>query len=180
MEPAELSEALRIAQAATRLGQFRAADWPDLAVALLLEGVADPEVAELAGLDRYASPWRIDPLVTSLCDKHAVAAPADSDEAVALLAGLMSEELRARPAAVTSPMIRLLARLAPPDFDSDLANQCYGAEEYLDCGCSAHVDSTWENELRALPGPRIPDTIIRELSRPLRSTLPAAQPSKGN
>jgi len=28
-------------------------------------------------------------------------------------------------------MIRMLTRLAPPDFESDLANECVGAAEYV-------------------------------------------------
>lgn len=34
----------------------------------------------------------------------------------------MADDLRVRPASVTAPMIRLPARLAPPDFESDLAS----------------------------------------------------------
>lgn len=42
--------ALSLARASEELGWFRPSDWPDLAVALLLEGSEDAEVAELAGL----------------------------------------------------------------------------------------------------------------------------------
>lgn len=169
-----------IARAAERMRKLGSGDWPALAVALLVEGVDDPEVAELAGFDEHVNPWMVDPLVESLYARYTVAAPSDTNEAVALIAGLLSADLRARPATVTGPMIRLLARLAPPDFDSDLANQCYGAEEYLDCDCSAEVDPAWENELLALPGPHIPDGVMRVLARPLRATLPLVQPPHGH
>lgn len=160
--------------------RLSAGDWPGLAVALLFEAVEDPEVAELAAFDRRVSPWKVDPLTDSLYDRYGAAAPADSDEAVASLAGLMAADFQARPATVTGPMIRVLARLAPPDFDSDLANQCYGVEEYLDCDCSGHVDFAWEDQLMALPRPQMPDGVIQELARPLRSTLPLVQPPHGH
>jgi hypothetical protein len=66
------------------------------------------------------------------------------EDAVAVLARLMADDLRVRPAAVTAPMIRLVARLAPPDHESDLANECFGCEEYLDCDC-ARVDPQFES-----------------------------------
>jgi len=47
--------ALTIARATEELGWFRPLDWPDLAVALLLEGSEDAEVAEQAGLPLTAS-----------------------------------------------------------------------------------------------------------------------------
>lgn len=78
-------------------------------------------------------------------------------------------------------MIRLLARLAPPNFDSVLANECFGVEEYLDCDCSAaKVDQTLEAELEALPGPQVADAIVRALARRFRSALPSEQPSRGH
>lgn len=154
------------------MGQLSSGDWPGFAVALLVEAVDDPEVAELAAFGRRVSPWKVNLLTESLYDRYGVAAPADSNEAVASLAGLMAADFQARPATVTGPMIRVLARLAPPDLDSDLANQCYGVEEYLDCDCSGDVDPAWENELLALSKAQIPDGVIRELARPLRSTLP--------
>jgi hypothetical protein len=86
-------------------------DWPDLAGALLLEDVQDPEVAELAGFDHQVSAWTIDPLTEALYERYEVLAP-DMEGAVASLAGLMAADLRARTTVVTGPMIRLLARLA--------------------------------------------------------------------
>lgn len=180
MEFDEVSEALRVARAAQELGQLNTRDWPGLAVALLLEGADDPEIAQLAGFNQHASYWDIEPVLAPLFDRHAAAAPGDTEEAVVTMAGLMAADLRARPAAVTSPMIRLLARLAPPHFSSDLANRCYGAEEYLDCDCADRVDPNWEAELDALPGPRLPDAVIHELARPLRSKLPAVQPDRSH
>lgn len=107
------------------MGFLSAGDWPDLAVALLLEGVEEPEVLELAGFNHSVSPWQIDPLAASLYERHATTAAQHAEAAVATLARLLAVELRARPSSVTGPMIRLLARLAPPDFESDLATQCF-------------------------------------------------------
>jgi hypothetical protein len=52
MDDGSMREALALAQASERVGRFEPSDWPDLAVALLLAGVEDEEVAELAGFDR--------------------------------------------------------------------------------------------------------------------------------
>ena len=175
-----LKETLRIAQAAERLGCLASGEWPDLAVALLLEDVEDPEIAELAALDPHASGWTVDPLTEALFERHKVPAP-DTEGAVNSLAGLMSADLRARPAVVSGPMIRLLARLAQPsDFESNLANKCYAAGEYLDCDCSGEVDPAFEADLQALPGPLIPDSVAWVLAGPLRSTLPVVQPPHGH
>ena len=43
------------------MGWLRSGDWPNLAVALLLEVVEDPEVAELTGFDGQVSAWTVDP-----------------------------------------------------------------------------------------------------------------------
>jgi hypothetical protein len=175
VDAAALWETLRVARAAERMKFLRPADWPDLAVALLLEDVEDPEIAELAGFDASVSDWTVRPLTEALYEKHGVP-ELDPEGAVECLAGLMAEDLRARPSVVTGPMIRLLARLAPPDFDSSLANRCYGAEEYLDCDCAGRVDPTDEAELERRPGPRLPDSVVQVLAGPLRSTLPLVQP----
>ena len=74
----------------------------------------------------------------------------------------------------------MLARLAPPNFESSLASKCYGAEEYLDCDCSGRADPTLEVYLEELPGPHIPDSIARVLAKPLRLTLPLVQPAHGH
>jgi hypothetical protein len=175
-----LGETLRLARAAERLGCLTPSDWPDVAVALLLEGVEDAEVAELAGLDRQVSGWTVDPLTTVLYERHAVPNLA-ADSAVRALAGLMAADLLARPAAVTGPMIRILAQLAQPsDFEASLANECYGVEEYLDCDCSGRLDPAFEAELEAIPGPHIPDALVQVLAAPLRATLPLIQPPHGH
>jgi hypothetical protein len=170
--------ALSVARAAEYCGCFEPGDWPDVAVSMLLEGSEDAEIAELAGLSRQVNGWDTDPLVAAVCERHGVST-SGADESTNLMARLMADELRARPASVTSPMIRLLARLAPPNFESDLANQCLGVEEYLDCGC-VQVDPVLEAELGLLPTLRLPAPVVRTLARPLRSTLPTAQPPRGH
>ena len=80
-----------------------------------------------------------------------------------MVADLLAAELRSRPTDVTSPMVRLLARLAPPNYRSALANQAYGAEEYLDCDCTAGVDPAWEADLESRAGIAIPDEVTRAL-----------------
>jgi len=115
--------------------------------------------------------------VTPLYERYAIPG-ATAEEAVALLAATMAADLRARPAVVTAPMVRALARLAPPGFESELANQCYRAEEYLDCDCHVTVDETWIRDPEALPGPEVPDSIVEVLARRLRSTMPTRQPPR--
>lgn len=164
--------ALSVARAAERLGCLKPGDWPDVAVGMLLEGNEDPEIAELAGLSRHVNGWDTEPLVAAVCERYDVSS-LGADESTDLVARLMADDLRARPVSVTAPMIRLLARLAPPDFESDLAGRCFGLEEYLDCGC-AQVDPAFEAELRLLPTLRLPATVVQALAKPLRSTLPAS------
>lgn len=178
MENALVRSALSVARAAERCGCLKPGDWPDVAVGMLLEGNEDPEIAELAGLGRQVNGWDTEPLVAAVCERHGVSTPGPG-ESTELVARLMADDLRARPASVTAPMIRLLARLAPPDFESDLANRCFGAEEYLDCGC-AQADPDLEAELRLLPTLRLPDSLVRALARPLRSTLSATRPAPGH
>ncbi|MBK9158157.1 MAG: hypothetical protein WAV45_10230 [Propionibacteriaceae bacterium] len=175
-----LNEALHVARASERMGRLRSTDWPDLAVALLVEGADDQEVAELAGLNRHASGWTIATLVDSICARYGVASR-DAESAVALLARLMAAEFRARPGVVTEPMIRALAPLAPWEFDSDLANRCYRVREFLDCDCQAdEEDQALEDQLEALPGPQIPDSLVQTLAYPLRSALPTTQPPRSH
>jgi hypothetical protein len=145
---------------------------------MLLQGTEDPEIAELAGLSHPVSGWGTDPLVAAACEQHRVSTPGP-DESTNLMARLMADDLRARPASVTAPMTRLLARLAPPDFESDLANQCLNVAEYLDCDC-VQVDPNFEAELRLLPTLRLPAPVVQALARPLRSTLPVTQPPRGH
>ncbi|AUI60044.1 hypothetical protein B1H26_35515 [Amycolatopsis sp. BJA-103] len=170
--------ALSVAMAAQRHGYLASGQWPDVAVALLLEGNEDPEIAELAGLNGQSTGWDTAPLVAAVCERLGVSSPG-AGESADLVARLMADELRARPASVTAPMIRLLARLAPLDFESDLANRCYGAAEYLDCGC-ARVDSDLEAESRLLPTLSLPASVVQVLAWPLRSTLPTVQPPLGH
>lgn len=170
-----LWETLHSARAAERMSFLRPADWPGLAVALLLEDVEDPEIAELAGFDESVSAWAVHPQTEAPYERYEVP-KMDAESAVTSLAGLLAADFRTRPSVVTGPMIRLLARLAPPHFESSLANQCYGAEEYLDCDCRPRVDTTSEDELERRPGPPLPDSVVQLLAGPLRSTLPSTQP----
>ncbi|MFG1642913.1 hypothetical protein ACGFMK_21700 [Amycolatopsis sp. NPDC049252] len=178
MDEASVRTALSVARSAELRGCLAPGDWPDVAVGMLLEGNDDPEIAELAGLSRQATGWDTEPLVAAVYERHEIPA-AGTDESTELVARLPADDLRARPAAVTAPMIRLLARLAPPDFASDLAYRCFRVEEYLDCGC-AQVDPAFEAELRQLPTLRLAPSVVEALARPLRSTLPAAQPPPGH
>jgi hypothetical protein len=137
-------------------------------------GDDDPQIAELAGLPASTTGCDTEPLVSCLYDKYGVPLP-EAEDAVAVLARLMASDIRARPAAVAAPMIRLVAKLAPPTYESDLANQCYGCAEYLHCDC-ARVDPALDTALQSLPPLQLPDGVIRVLARPLRSTLPLVQP----
>jgi hypothetical protein len=178
VDDASLRTTLLVARAAESHGCLEPGDWPDVAVSLLMEGNDDPEIAELAGLSRRASGWDTDPLVAAACARHRISAP-DRENAVQLIARLMADDLRARPAAVTAPMIRLLARLAPPDFESNLATRCFTAEEYLDCSCGEE-DSGFEAKLQSMPTLGLPAPVVQTLARPLRSTLPTVQPPHGH
>jgi len=76
------------------------------------------------------------PLVSCLYERYEVRLP-DPEDAVVALARLMASDLRARPATVTAPMIRLVARLVSPPYESGLATECYGCAKYLDCDCAS-------------------------------------------
>ncbi|MGW4523719.1 hypothetical protein [Amycolatopsis sp. NPDC004378] len=178
MDDASTRTALLVARAAESRGCLQPGDWPDVAVSLLLEGNEDPEIAELAGLNRRANGWDTAPLADAVCARHEILVPGE-DESTDLVARLMADDLRARPAEVSAPMIRLLARFASPDFDSDLANRCFAAEEYLDCGCG-EVDLEFEAELQSMPTLGLPARVVQALARRLRSTLPATQPAHGH
>jgi hypothetical protein len=173
-----LRTAFTVAKSAERCSYWAPRHWPDLAVELLVAGFVDPEIAELAGLPTSVTGWDTDPLVSALYDRYQVRAP-QIEDAVAVLARLMADDLRARPAAVTAPMIRLVARLAPPDHESDLANECFGCEEYLDCDCG-RVDPQFESKLENLPPLQLPDGLVQVLARPLRATLPLVQPQRSH
>jgi hypothetical protein len=170
--------ALTIARSAERWPHWQPGDWPGLAVEMLVAGSGDDEIAELAGLPSTVTGWETETLVASLYEKYDVPTHG-AEEAVALLAQLLATDLRMRPAAVTAPMIRLIAKLAPPSYESDLANECYGCAEYLDCDC-ASVDPRLESHLESLPPLELPGGILQVLARPFRSTLPTVQPPRGH
>jgi hypothetical protein len=173
-----LATALAVARSAELLSGWRPRDWTDLAVELLLAGIDDLEIAELAGLPASVTGWETDPLVASLYEKHGVPLP-DPEQAVTLLARLMATDLRLRQATVTAPMIRMVAGLALAAPESDLANQCNRSAEYLDCDCVA-VDPGLEAELENLRLLTLPDSLVQVLARPIRSTLPRSQPPHGH
>ncbi|WP_370971096.1 hypothetical protein [Amycolatopsis sp. cg9] len=112
-----LRTALLVARVAESRGCLHPGDWPDVAVGLLLEGAEDPAIAEPAGLSRRANGWDTEPLVAAACERHEIVTPR-REESTVLVARLMADDLRARPAAVTAPM----TRLAPPEFEPDLAS----------------------------------------------------------
>ena len=178
MDDQVLATALAVARSAELLSGWRPRDWTDLAVELLLAGIDDLEIAELAGLPASVTGWETDPLVASLYEKHGVPLP-DPEQAVTLLARLMATDLRLRPATVTAPMIRMVAGLALAAPESDLANQCNRSAEYLDCDCVA-VDPGLEAELENLRLLTLPDSLVQVLARPIRSTLPRSQPPHGH
>ena len=178
MDDQVLATALAVARSAGRLSGWRPRDWPDLAVELLLAGIDDLAIAELAGLPASVTGWETDPLVASLYQKHGIPLP-DPEEAVTLLARLMATDLRLRPATVTAPMIRMMAGLAPAAPESYLANQCNRSAEYLDCDC-VPVDPGLEAELENLTPLTLPDSLVQVLARPIRSTLPRSQPLHGH
>ena len=182
MDDQALATALAVARSAERVSDWRPRDWPDLAVELLLAGVDDLEIAELAGLPADVTGWETDPLVASLYEKHGVALP-DPAEAVTLLARLMATDLRLRPAAITAPMIRMVAGLALEAPESDLANQCFRSAEYLDCDCvpvDRGLEPAIEAKLENLTPLALPDSVIQLLARSIGSTLPRSQPPHGH
>ena len=75
MDDEALATALAVARSAERLSHCRPRAWPDLAVELLLAGIDDLEIAELAGLPASVTGCETDPLVVSLYDKHGVPPP---------------------------------------------------------------------------------------------------------
>jgi hypothetical protein len=66
--------ALSVARAAEHRGCLAPGDWPNVAVSLLLEGNEDPEIAELAGLNRQVNGWDTELLVAAACERHQVSA----------------------------------------------------------------------------------------------------------
>ncbi|RSN24238.1 hypothetical protein DMC63_06760 [Streptomyces sp. WAC 05977] len=55
MDDVSVRTALLVAKVAESHGVLQPGDWPDVAVSLLLEGIEDPEIAELAGPSRRVS-----------------------------------------------------------------------------------------------------------------------------
>lgn len=175
MEELDLPEVLTVARAFESLGWLLPSDWVDIGVALLVDGVEDHDVTALACLDANATGWDIDRPVATLYERYAVSAPRPKD-AVDLVARALASDLRARPANVTGPMIRMLAKVAGPHYESGVATQAFSAEEYLDCDCVATVDPSFEAELEDLAPLGVPDDLIRLTTRRLRNTLPLTQP----
>jgi len=176
MEEDQFRDVVSVAAAAEQVGVFGPSDWTQVATALLVDGREEQEILDLACLSLPVTAWDTESLVARLYERMGRVEPIDANDATRLVARLMADDLRARPASVTAPMIRMLARLAPPGFDSDLANQCYGAAEYLDCSCVAKVDPNLESELEALQSLELPDGLVEVIARTLRATLPTVQP----
>lgn len=176
MDGGQFRTAVRVACALEDLGAFRPDDWVRLGTTLLELGRDDEGVLDLAILSESASGWDTDEIVRDLRERLAIG-QTNANEAAEMVARLLADDLRARPAVVTAPMIRMLARLAPPDYASELTSECYGIEEYLDCNCVAEVEPGYEDELEARASLDLPDPIVGVLAQRLRSTLPTTQPS---
>src|SRR4051812_40432482 len=119
MEEPELSEVIGVARAFESLGWLPPADWVDIGVALLVDGVEDLDVTALACLDANATGWDTERPVANLYERYTISEPSPTD-AVDLVARALASDLRARPAAVTGPMIRMLAKVAGPHYESDM------------------------------------------------------------
>lgn len=170
-----LAATLNAVRAFEKLGWLQPADWVNVGLTLLLAGVEDDDVLSLAILDAKPSGRDTDGPARNLFERYSVAEP-NASEATATAASILATDLRARPARVSSPMIRMLAKLAGPTYESEMANQALGAEEYLDCDCCARVDESFESELEGLTGTGLPDALVQVLAARLRSTLPTEQP----
>jgi hypothetical protein len=173
-----LRNVLEATRALERVGFLRPDDWPPLATQLLLLDVEHDKVLALACLPPEPSGWATAPIVDDLYTQLGIEEPS-ANSAVELVARLLASDLRVRSATVSDPMIRMLAKLAPPDYGSKLANECHGYEEYLDCTC-VRVDPKFEEDLKALPGISLPDSIIELLARSMRATLPLEQPARSH
>lgn len=175
MDDGQFQTAVRVACALEDLGVFGPADWVSLGTTLLGVGRDDEGVLDLAILDKSARGWETDPVTRELRGRLGMPAM-DPDEATEMVVRLLADDLRARPAAVTGPMIRMIARLASPYYASKLANECEGTAEYLDCDCIGEVDPHFEAELEARASLGLPDPIVSVLAQRLRATLPPTQP----
>ncbi|WP_446664673.1 hypothetical protein [Flexivirga sp. B27] len=178
MDDGQVETAVRVACALEDLGAFRSDDWVRLGTTLVGLGSDDEGAVDLAILHESASGWETAPVTRELRDRLDIPVTTAND-ATELVARLLADDLRARPAAVSAPMIRMLARLAPPDYASDLANECSGTEEYLDCDC-ARVDPAFEAELEGRAPHDLPDVVVRVLACRLRASLPTVQPVRNH
>lgn len=61
MDEEALATVLAVVRSAELLSDWRPRDWPDLAVELLLTGIDDLEIAELADLPASVTGWETDP-----------------------------------------------------------------------------------------------------------------------
>ncbi len=170
-----LRDVLEVARALERVGCMSPDDWPPLATEMLLLEIDHAKVLALACLPPEPSGWATAPIVDDLYAQLGIEEPS-AGSAVDLVARLLASDLRVRSATVSAPMIRMLATLAPPAYESELANECYGYEEYLDCTC-VRVDPRFEEGLEALSGIPLPDSIVELLARSLRATLALQQPA---
>ena len=169
------------ARAADSLGALHAEDWVELATQMLASGETADSILDLAILSAPVSRWSTDEPIAALCELFGVE-DLDPDAATQLMAHVLADDLRSRPeTTITAPLIRMVARLAPPDYESKLANDCAYAEEFLDCECAPdRVDSELEGRLESLPPLGLPDDCIRVLARTARASLPAVQPRHGH
>lgn len=181
MDRDQLQTVVAVARAADLLGLLHADDWIDLATQMLASGEDAAPIIDLAILTAPISRWSTDQPIASLCEWLEVAEP-DAGSATLLVARALADDLRSRPeTTLTAPMIRMIARLAPPDYESKLANECSYAEEFLDCDCLPdRVDPELEDRLERLPTLELPDETIRVIARTARASLPAAQPRHGH
>ena len=168
-----------VARAADSLGLVGADDWVDLGTQMLGRGADDPPVVDLAILAKPASPWSTDRPVAALYELLDIAEPAP-EEATLLVARVVADDLRARPeVSVTSPMIRILARLACDDR-SALADECRYAAELLDsAGLPEGMDPRVEARHEGLPALGLPDEFVRPLARGARASLTASRRHRG-
>ncbi len=168
----ELTRSVAAAMAMDVLGFLDPDGWVQLASHLIATH-EDADLVALACLYQPISRWDIEPLVSSLTKRLGISFHND-DQLVDIVARLVADDLRREPAAVTYPMIRMLARLGA---DAELVWLSRGLEDYLDCDCYATFDPRIETELAAKPTLALPAEVTRLVAAQLRSTLPATQPS---
>lgn len=179
LDDEQVRGAIAAATAAESNGVFGPQEWTDLAAQMLALGRNDQWVVDLAILKSPVSGWSTDPVVSILHQRLKLQV-LDVESATSMFARALADDLRERPANITTPMIRMIARTAPPDYGSKLAMDCFGLEEYLDCNCHAEVDPTYELELEAPPTLGLPDAVVEVLARRARQTLPSTQPAHGH